>query len=52
MGNLILSVKEGGKVFIGETELIVLEIRSGKVKLGLLADQDIRIEREEKRDAA
>lgn len=50
---LVLARKEGERIFIADNiEIVVLEIRGSTVRLGVIANQDIRIEREEKREAA
>jgi len=45
-GMLVLSRKIGDSIMIGdEIELTVLEIRSGQVKLGILAPGDVPVHR-------
>lgn len=47
---LVLSRKPGERVIIGENiEVVVLETRSGCVRLGFIAPQEVRIHREEVR---
>ena len=49
---LVLSRKLGEKIFIGDdVEITVVDIDRGKIRLGITAPKDARIEREELRVA-
>lgn len=49
MGKLVLTRKLGEKIVIGNSNVTVeiLEIRSGQVKLGIVAPPDVIVDREE-----
>jgi carbon storage regulator len=48
---LVLARKKGEVIIIGnDIEIVVVEIRGGKVRLGVVAPEDIRIDRKEVRD--
>lgn len=47
---LVLTRKEGEKIVIGnDIEVSVLEVRGGQVKIGVVAPQEVSVDREEVR---
>lgn len=50
MGTLVLTRKVGEAICIGDAKVRILEIRSGQVKLGVLAAPSVEVDREEIRE--